>query len=1126
MQTADAEVETIDGLERPVEPIVMPASSLPPPIVVADYPDLVTVDRRHYVISGEIAKGGMGRVLDARDLRLGRAVAIKELLPKNRDAARRFEREARITARLQHPAIIHIYEAGVWSGGEPFYAMTKVVGRSLDKVVAERSSLEERLGLVPNVIAVADALAYAHHENVIHRDLKPANVLVGSFGETVVIDWGLAKDLGAPPDPKESLAMRPRASPGETNAGSIVGTPAYMPPEQARGESVDQRADVYALGALLYHVLVGAPPYTGKSSAEVLELVKAQPWRPIHEREPGAPADLVAIVTKAMARDPFDRYGDAEDLAHDLKRFQTGQLVAAHHYTTPQLFWRWLRRYRVPVSIATIALVVIAVLGSLSISRILHEQQKDERRRYTLLEERGRTDLLDGHAGRALANLVGASHDGEVGGARGFLIADAMRPFEAEVGAFAPNDLGPSIVAYSPDGRHVAIARARGIELWSANGTREASFATDRVQLIRFDRQSARVLIAGADGVAHIWTLAGIHVRDLKNPANWADGIAQIWPFIGIHERDLQKHAAAITDADFSNDGQVVVIGDADGVASVWNLKTTEFVASTETTSGITRVKLSPKGDMVVIANEDTTMYLWSRSSEIESSPLRGHRGRVNTIRWNPDPAKSQILTAGADGTARLWDPVRGKELMVPLRHEVGEINTAVFSSDGRLILTAGADHVVEIWKIPDEFPVDDPTKFAQRVGKLVGHADAVESAVFSADDELIATAGHDKQAKVWVAKTGQLIATFEHADVVNTVAFSSDHTRLFTGSRDGGARLWDITRGEERRVADLESVVHAIAVARDGSVATGTSDTLVTLWRAAGSLPALDTPTTVMRTHMGRVFAVAFAPDGNRLASAGEDPQVLVWDLITGKHIALEGHDQPVRSVAFSPDGETVATAGDEGLVRQWSAATGTLLRTLGKTQAISSITYGPDGTLIGIGDDGALLRWDAISGAATTRNLKARALVVRHDGKAVAISGTTDTEIFALDGGQLAPYPMLRLDGPTGEVRAVAFTPDGSRVITASTDGIVRVWDAKKGKLVGTRDAHGGPITSVALSVDGNTLWVASEDHSIRAWDIHVESRPAAELERFLADHVPWRLAPDDVVRLKTEGDGDGQR
>src|SRR4051812_42071852 len=375
VRAADPE-DTIDAIDPAAETALSPVVASATP--ARDYGQLTTVDRRHYLVVGELAKGGMGRVLEARDLRLGRAVAIKELLPKNRDAARRFEREARITARLQHPAIIHVYEAGVWAGGEPFYAMPKVSGRSLDKVVAEKKTLAERLGLLPNVIAVADALAYAHNENVIHRDLKPANVLVGEFGETVVIDWGLAKDLGSPSDAKESLQLRLRANAEETVSGSIVGTPAYMPPEQARGDAVDQRADVYALGALLYKVLAGVAPYVGDSSEDVLELVKTTPPTPIEELAPDAPKELVAIVGKAMARNPDARYITASAVAQDLKRFETGQLVGAHHYTVRQLISRWLRRHRVAVAVGAAALVAMVTLGVISVGRILQEKRHAE----------------------------------------------------------------------------------------------------------------------------------------------------------------------------------------------------------------------------------------------------------------------------------------------------------------------------------------------------------------------------------------------------------------------------------------------------------------------------------------------------------------------------------------------------------------------------------------------------------------------------------------------------------------------------------------------------------------------------------------------------------------------------
>jgi hypothetical protein len=525
MGDADAEVTvespdpeaTIDGAEPRAERGSMPAEVIAP---VRDYPELLEVERQHYAIVRELAQGGMGRVVEARDLRLGRRVAIKELLPKNRDVARRFEREARITARLQHPSIIHVYEAGVWKGGEPFYAMPVVQGQSLDKAVAKRTTLAARLALLPHVIAVADALAYAHDANIIHRDLKPANVLVGDYGETVVIDWGLAKDLGAHTDPKESMRLPVRGAAEETASGSVVGTPAYMSPEQARGDAADQRTDVYALGALLYKVLSGCAPYQGASSQEVIAQVKAGPPVPVGELVPDAPADLVAIVTKSMARDPKDRYATASELAQDLKRFETGQLVGAHDYTAGQLLRRWLRRYRVPVTIGAIAAATLAVVGVVSVQNVVAARDRAEARRVALLEERGRSELLAGHAGAALAYLVGAAHDGNTSGARGFLIAEAMRPFQAEVAPLM-RDRGNVVIAASPDGKHVATASPGRIELWTTAGVRERVLAEHGATVLAFDAASGEVAAGGNDGVVRVWRIDGAQI------GSWSRGSAR-----------------------------------------------------------------------------------------------------------------------------------------------------------------------------------------------------------------------------------------------------------------------------------------------------------------------------------------------------------------------------------------------------------------------------------------------------------------------------------------------------------------------------------------------------------------------------------------------------------------------
>jgi tetratricopeptide (TPR) repeat protein len=352
-----------------------------------DHSELRVVDPADYALVREIARGGMGRIWAARDLRLGRDVALKEILVDNAAAVRRFEREARITARLQHPSIVSVHEAGMWPSGEPFYAMRLVSGRSLDETIASTASFDDRLALLPNVLAVADAMAYAHGQRVIHRDLKPRNVVVGDFGETVVIDWGLAKDLTAPISTGNGDDASPigesASVPGETNAGDILGTPVYMPPEQAAGAAVDERVDVYAIGAMLYHVLANEPPYHAKNNAEVIAAVMTGPPPPVSERAPATPTELVAIVERAMARDPAGRYPTARELADDLRRFQTGQLVGAHRYSTGQLVRRWLRRHRTAIAAVAAAAIVAVAIGVVALERIfkadaLAEQQRSE----------------------------------------------------------------------------------------------------------------------------------------------------------------------------------------------------------------------------------------------------------------------------------------------------------------------------------------------------------------------------------------------------------------------------------------------------------------------------------------------------------------------------------------------------------------------------------------------------------------------------------------------------------------------------------------------------------------------------------------------------------------------------
>ena len=339
-----------------------------------------------YVLQHRVGAGGMGVVWAAYDPELDRLVALKLMRDAEPHLRTRFDREVRITARLQHPSIVNIFEAGRWRG-EPYYVMKLVRGESLDRKLAPKRDLADRLALLPGVIAIVDALAYAHGEGVIHRDLKPENVLLGEFGEAVVIDWGLAKPLAEAQGSEPGLARG--SGDGGTVVGAVVGTPAYMPPEQARGEPVDARADVYALGAILYTVLAGARPYA--EARDVVAAVIAGPPEPLPR---DVPAELATIVTRAMAREPRERYPSARELADDLRRFQTGQLVASHRYSAGELLARWLRRHRAAVGVAGVALVVLATSALIGVERILAEKQRATEQEQRAKQQRAEVEKL------------------------------------------------------------------------------------------------------------------------------------------------------------------------------------------------------------------------------------------------------------------------------------------------------------------------------------------------------------------------------------------------------------------------------------------------------------------------------------------------------------------------------------------------------------------------------------------------------------------------------------------------------------------------------------------------------------------------------------------------------------
>jgi serine/threonine protein kinase/tetratricopeptide (TPR) repeat protein len=355
------------------------------------------------------AAGGIGRVWLAQDAVMGRDVALKELRPEqsgHRETLARFLTEARITGQLEHPGIVPVYELSGLPGTEaPFYTMRFIKGQTLSAVVhayhekraaGQATPLEQR-ALLDAFVTVCNTLAYAHDRGVIHRDLKGANVVVGDFGEVVVLDWGLAKILGRPEEGTTGTTIN-LAEAGEvdrTLPGQVFGTPAFMPPEQAEGrhDLIDARSDVYGLGAILYEILTGQAPYTGANASEILAKVLHQAPEPPSRVCAGVPPALEAVCLRALARSPGDRYASAADLAQEVQCWLADEPVRAYREPWLARLWRRARRHRLVVT--SVAALLLTALVALSISTILigREQVRTEKARGQAEEQKQRAEM-------------------------------------------------------------------------------------------------------------------------------------------------------------------------------------------------------------------------------------------------------------------------------------------------------------------------------------------------------------------------------------------------------------------------------------------------------------------------------------------------------------------------------------------------------------------------------------------------------------------------------------------------------------------------------------------------------------------------------------------------------------
>jgi len=1021
-----------------------------------------------YTMVSHYAKGGMGRVLLVHDEYLARTVAFKELLPVSPEAGlpqeptpirqtaslvARFLQEAKLTGQLEHPSIVPVYELGRRQDGTPYYTMKLVKGKTLYEALRGRRDLSERLALLSNFVDLCQAIAYAHSRGVIHRDIKPGNVMVGQFGETVVLDWGLAKvrdgedvNIDDIERTMRSLKMEGKEALPDTAYGLALGTPHYMPPEQAEGrlDAIDERSDVYSLGAVLYEILTNATPYTGKSTREVLDKVINSRPTPVLEQVPDVPPALAGICEKALQRNPADRYQSAVELAEDVQRFVTGSLVRAYQYSMKEMLAHYYKKHRAVVNTVLACVMTLAVVGVYSYISILQARDREHEQR--LIAEGAQTkealarrqaehagyltqlSLMQEHIGDqdyAMANKTAQDTlPGQRGWEWGYLLNRA-NPELMTVSTYPERVIG---VIISPDGCLAATATDDGLlQTWDmATGALKTTFE-QRVRhaaLPVFSPDGTQLVTVGEDENIRIWGAA-----------------------TGKLLRSLSGHAGQVCHAEFSSDGSLIVSAALDGTAKLWAADTGALLGTLQSEAGnFLKAILSPDATAVVTVSGMGEIRVWNRKGLTERFRCKGGSAVFST--------DGSLLATTEKNEVAVWDV--GSGACLHAWSQEGGIRKVRFSRSSDRLLTAGADGTAHLWDI------GTGTVLTEYVHRDPGGLDDVS---FLENDAFVVCCGHRGTFSVWEARTGFLLNVFAgRGQACWGVDFGPGGKRMVSTAGESFFQVWDPLHQTGRRLVDYgPTMCRTLAANEQAGLVATVREREVWLLALDGDRAPLVHALTPLAVGSGAT--PAFTQDGTRMVLQSDPCTPSVWNVSTYEITLLSGHRADVRSLAFDGTGDRVVTGSDDMTARVWNAQTGACSAVLeGHEETVNDAKFSPDGKQVLTASSDATARlWDAQSG---------RCLFV--------------------------------LKGHLGAVACGVFSGDGRRAFTGAADGTVRAWDVDTGRENRVLQGHSGAVYDIALDRQGAFLVTSSHDGTTRLWDA-VEPEARAVLQCYAARILP---------------------
>jgi WD40 repeat protein len=997
-----------------------------------------------YELLSILGRGGMGVVYRARQVSLNRPVALKMLkagVLAGDDELRRFQNEAEAIALLDHPGIVPVYENGEHEG-QKYFSMKLVLGGSLaERLKSYKADPKATASLLAEV---ADAVHHAHMRGILHRDLKPTNILIDAEGHGHVTDFGLAKRVEA------DVEM--------TASGAVLGTPAYMAPEQATGRrgAITTATDVHGLGSVFYALLTGQAPFAADSVVDTLTKVKELPPAPPRRLNARVPRDLEVICLRCLEKDPRRRYANAQAVADDLRAWLENRPIVARPASRVEKAVKWARR-RPAVALLSALVVLLSLIG---VGGILSQWREAVVARQAAVEKAQAEAKARAEATHLAVSLQGQTYS--------LALALAQREWEAANIAQVQRLLdlcAPRLRGWewqrlrylchldertiSAPGNHAGSTFLS----WSPDGTRLVSLRASK------ERPGGGWNNEDYDEHAQI-----IHVPHEDRPAVLVPGVRKAaWEPLGQQLLVYRK-----------DESLARVEADTSAVSRLWSLPVARL--------GVWDVAWSPDGRRVAVARSSglgSNLRVWDAQTGQGERVLTGHQEQVYAVAWSP--GSKRLASASEDGTIRVWDPDTGASVLTLTGH-AGAVKAVAWSPDGNRLATGSQDQSARIWD----------AQTGHMIAVLGGHGGYVNAVAWRPDGSSLATASDDRTIRLWDPGTGKPLSIFRgHADRVFQLTWKPDGSRLASISGDQTIKIWDPFHARES--LDLEghpAGVLALGWSPDSQfVASAGNDPVVRLWDAATGrlIRKLD-------GHSDHVYSLSFSPDGKRLATTSRDATAKVWNVATGAVVStFKKNEEHILAVAWSPDSQLVATGGSDRVLRIWDPGTGTERLSVQATSnpdkgAISGVAWSPDGSRIALGltlPDQTVLVLDASTGR-TLLTLSGHthaisAVAWSHDSQFLASSSYDKTcRVWEATTGA----PRATLIGHGGFVFSATWNHDGTRLATAGGDGTIKVWNSSDGAEVLTLAGHTGNIWSVAWSPDGASLASAGADRRVRIW------------------------------------------